>query len=185
MKRIILLTVLLLFAILSFSQKITRGPDIGEIYFMGQTATVLYNAIYRSTDFGETAVCVDSISALNNTIEAITADKTMGGLYFVTMGEALYYSDNYGQFGSWELRNGGIRNKISSGRNEGEIHNRIGSHSNDYGFSFTTHSCQGFFGSTKAVDVDVSNDIGYCVSKKYNINDTLYFFSSFNNFNSL
>ena len=34
-----------------FSQKITRGPDIGEIYFMGPTTTILNGAIYRSTDF--------------------------------------------------------------------------------------------------------------------------------------
>ena len=86
MKNISLLTVLLLFAILSFSQEITRGPEIGEIYFMGPTATVLYDAIYRSTDFGKTVVCVDSVSALSNTIVALTADKTLGSLYFSTMG---------------------------------------------------------------------------------------------------
>jgi len=86
MKNFILLIVMLLFAIVSFSQQITRGPEVGEIYFMGPTTTVLYDAIYRSTDFGETAVCVDSVSALSNTIVALTADKTPGSLYFSTMG---------------------------------------------------------------------------------------------------
>jgi len=140
------------------------------------------DGIYRSIDFGNSATCMDSLSQLSNNIVSISADKDIGGLYFVTMGEALYYSDNYGQYGSWQLQSGGVKNRISSGRNEGEIYNRIGSHSIDYGLSFTSHSCQGFFGSTKDVDIDVSNDIGYCVSKKYNINDTLYFFNSFDNF---
>lgn len=172
----------ILTSITLYSQKITRGPDLGEIYFFGFTLTQGTDGIYRSIDFGNSATCMDSLSQLSNNIVSITADKDIGGLYFVTMGEALFYSDNYGQYGSWQLRSGGISNKISSGRNEGEIYNRIGSHSLDYGLSFTSHSCQGFFGSTKAVDIDVSNDIGYCVSKKYNINDTLYFFNSFNNF---
>lgn len=185
MKNFTLSIALMMMVLGAFAQKITRGPDVGEIFFFGFTLTQGDDGIYHSTDFGKSATCMDSLSQLSNNIVSITADKVVGGLYFVTMGEALYYSGNYGQFGSWELRSGGIKNRISSGRYEGEIYNRIGSHSIDYGLSFTTHSCQGFFGSTKAVDVDVSYDIGYCVSKKYNINDTLYFFNSFNNFNDL
>ncbi|MCD4745819.1 MAG: hypothetical protein K8R58_05930 [Bacteroidales bacterium] len=84
MKNFILIF-LLLTSIVSFSQQITRGSEIGEIYFMGPTATLLYDAIYRSTDFGETALCMDSVSALSNTIVALTADKTPGSLYFSTM----------------------------------------------------------------------------------------------------
>nr|NQU91925.1 PKD domain-containing protein [Bacteroidota bacterium] len=185
MKNFTLLAVLLLFTMSTFTQTITRGPDIGEIYFFGFTVTQGDDGIYHSTDFGNSASCMDSLSQLSNNIVSITADKVVGGLYFVTMGEALFYSGNYGQYGSWELRSGGISKRISSGRNAGEIYNRIGSHSIDYGLNFITHSCQGFFGSTKAVDIDVSDNIGYCVSKKYNINDTLYFFHSFNNFNNL
>ena len=89
MKNFTLLAVLLLFAVSSFTQKITRGPDVGEIYFLGPTTNLLQGAIYRSTDFAETAVCVDSVSALSNTIVAMTADKTSGGLYFSTMGGGL------------------------------------------------------------------------------------------------
>ena len=85
MKNLILISALFL-SFYSYSQEITRGPEIGEIYFMGPTATVLYQAIYHSTDFGESAVCVDSVSALSNTIVALTADKTPGSLYFSTMG---------------------------------------------------------------------------------------------------
>ena len=186
MKKITLLTVLLLLAIVSFSQNITRGPDIGEIYFLGPTATnVLYGAIYHSTDFGETAVCVDSISALSNTIEAITADKTPGGLYFVTMGEALYYSGDYGQYGSWELQSGGVSYRISSGRNEGEIFNTILSHSTDYGINFSNHNLQGYFGSLKTFDIGVDNDISYCITNSYEVIDTLYLFISYDNFNNM
>jgi len=185
MKKTSFLTVLLVFAIVTLAQKITRGPDIGEIYFLGPTATVMYDAIYRSTNFGETAVCVDSISTLSNTIEAITADKTLGGLYFSTMGGGLYYSDSYGNFNTWILHQTGISNKINSGRNEGEIYDRIGSHSVDYGINFTSHSCQGFFGSTKAAEIDKANDISYCISYDYEVDDTLYFFISYDNYNNM
>lgn len=184
MKKLILITALFL-SFYSFSQNITRGPEIGEIYFMGPTATVLYDAIYRSTDFGETAVCVDSVSALNHTIEAITADKTFGGLYFVTMGEALYYSGSYGQYGSWEFKHSGIYKNINSGRDIGEIYKSFIAHSDNYGEDFISHSCNGYFGTLKDVDIDVVENLGYCISKKYNINDTLYFFNSTNNFDDL
>ncbi len=185
MKNFTLLAVILLFAICSFAQEITRGSEIGEIYFMGPTATVMYDAIYRSTDFGETAVCVDSVSALSNTIESITADKTIGGLYFVTMGEALYYSDDFGQYGSWEFKHSGINKHVNAGRNIGVIYKSFISHSENYGTNFTSHTCNGYFGTLKDVDIDVSNNIGYCVSKKYNVNDTLYFFNSLNNFDDI
>lgn len=180
---LIILTILL--GLTSFSQDLTRGPELGEIYFQGPTATVLYDAIYRSTNFGETAACVDSISGLSNTIEGITADKTVGGLYFRTMGEALYYSGNYGQYGSWEFKHSGIYSTIVSGRNEGEIYKSFISHSDNYGSNFTSHSCNGYYGTLRGVDIDVSENIGYCISKKYNINDTLYFFNSTNNFDNL
>ncbi len=185
MKNFTLSIALMLIVMGAFAQKITRGPEIGEIYFLGPTATVMYDAIYRSTDFGETAFCVDSVSCLNNSIEAITADKTPGGLYYVTMGEALYFSDNYGQFGSWQFQSSGVKNRISSGRSEGEIYNRIGSHSIDYGLNFATHSCQGFFGSTKAAEIDKANNTAYCISYDYEVDDTLYFFISYDNYNNL
>ncbi|MDI9592819.1 MAG: T9SS type A sorting domain-containing protein [Bacteroidota bacterium] len=184
MKKFTLLITLLLFVVCSFAQKITRGPDVGEIYFLGPTTTILQGAIYHSTDFGETAICMDSVSALSNTLVAMTADKTPGSLYFSTMG-GLYYSDSYGNYNTWTLHQGGISNKINSGRNDGEIFNRIGSHSINYGLNFTTHSCQGFFGSTKAAEIDNSNDIAYCISYDYEINDTLFFFISYNNYDNL
>ena len=185
MKKFTLLITLLLFVVCSFAQKITRGPDVGEIYFLGPTTTILQGAIYHSTDFGETAICMDSVSALSNTLVAMTADKTPGSLLFSTMGGGLYYSDSYGNYNTWTLHQGGISNKINSGRNDGEIFNRIGSHSINYGLNFTTHSCQGFFASTKAAEIDNSNDIAYCISYDYEINDTLFFFISYNNYDNL
>ena len=184
MKNLCLLIVSLLIATFSFTQEISRGPEIGEIYFMGPTTTVLYDAIYHSTDFGETAICVDSVSALSNTITSLSADKTIGGLYFTTMGGGLYYSGDYGNFNSWQLQHGGISYKISSGRNEGEIFNKINSHSINYGVNFNSHNCQGFYGSTKDAEIDFSNDIGYCISEVYNVIDTQYLFVSYDNFNN-
>lgn len=185
MKNITLSIALILMVLGAFAQKITRGPEIGEIYFLGPTATVMYDAIYRSTDFGETAFCVDSVSCLNNSIEAITADKTPGGLYYVTMGEALYYSGDYGQYGSWQLHSGGVSYRISSGRNEGEIFNTILAHSNDYGLNFSNHNLQGYFGSLKTFDICINDGIGFCITNSYEVIDTLYLFISFDNFNNL
>ena len=166
-----------------FSQEITRGPDIGEIYFKGPTTTVLYDAIYHSTDFGETAVCVDSVSTLTNFIVSITADKTPGGLYYTTMGEALYYSPNYGQYGSWEFRHGGIGSRLSSGINEGYIFEGAASHSEDFGFNFINHSGIGAFGSMKASDIGYNNK-GYLLTSKYLVQDSIFLFLSYDNFDT-
>jgi len=176
---------LILLAFDSYSQKITRGPDIGEIYFMGPTATVLYQSIYHSIDFGESAVCVDSISASSNFIEAITADKTSGGLYFVTMGEALYYSGDYDQYGTWEFKHGNITSPMRSGVTEGFFYKYIASHSENYGGNFISHNLNGFFGSGKDIAIDINQGTCYCISEVYGVNDTLYFFISNNNFNDL
>ena len=55
MKRIsIVVIMLVVFCITANADyALTRGPDIGEIYFIGPTNTG--NGIYRSIDFGETA----------------------------------------------------------------------------------------------------------------------------------
>jgi len=184
---LILLTVIialnLFFCNSVFSQKITRGPDIGEIYFMGPTTTVLFEAIYHSSDFGETAVCVDSISCLNDMITSISADKTPGGLYYTTMGEALYYSPNYGQYGTWEFRHGGIYSRLSSGINEGFIFEGSASHSEDFGFTFNNHSGIGAFGSMKASDIGYNNK-GYLLTSKYLVQDSIFLFLSYDNFDT-
>ena len=145
---------------------------------MGPTTTVLYDAIYRSTDFGETAVCVDSVSTLSNTIVAIAADKTLGSLYFVTMGEALYYSGGYGQYGSWELRSGGIYNVLLSGVNEGFIFEGAASHSENYGYNFINHSASGAFGQMQAAELDVQENTCYLLTMIWGQIDTMYLFKS-------
>jgi len=85
---------LILLAFESYPQEITRGPDIGEIYFLGPTYTG--EGLYYSTDFGETVICVDSTILATS----ITADKTNGGIYYSTSSEDLYYSSNHGIEGS-------------------------------------------------------------------------------------
>lgn len=181
MKNLILISVLFL-SINTISQEITRGPEIGEIYFMGPTTTVLQDAIYHSTDFGETAVCVDSVSALTNIIAAMAADKTPGVLYFVTMGEALYYSGNYGQFGSWELRSGGIYDVLLSGVSEGYIFEGAASHSEDFGYNFINHANNGAFGTFYDAELDVEENVCYLLTKIFGQNDTLYLFKSEDNY---
>ena len=103
MKKLIFISVLFL-SFNAFTQKITRGPEIGEIYFLGPTHTV--TGLYYSTDFGETAVCVDS--TLTTNVMTITADKSNGIVYYVTSLEGLYRSDNYGNQNSWQLVSGNI-----------------------------------------------------------------------------
>ncbi len=175
-----------LFSFLSYAQTITRGPDIGEIYFFGFTVTQGNDGIYRSIDFGYSAVCVDSTTQNSVNIVSIEADKTAGGLYYVTMGQSLYYSGSFGQQGSWIFKNSGIYSRINSGRYEGEIFNSISSHSNDYGNNFISHSCNGYFGtSVKDTEIDNSQNICYCISKQYNVVDTQFFFISYDNFENL
>jgi len=95
MKKILLIPILL-FSLNIFAQKITRGPDVGEIYFLGPTNNG--EGLYYSTDFGETATFVDG----NMNFISIAADKTKGGVYCVTLPEALYYSDGFGYTGTWD-----------------------------------------------------------------------------------
>ncbi len=158
---------------------ITRGPDIGAIYFIGPTATG--EGIYRSTDFGETAVCVDSTA----NAMSICADKTPGVLYYFAMPENLYYSNNYGQQGSWVFRNSGMHIGSNSGRNEGEIYDSFSKHSEDYGVNFITHTANGFFGSRKGVEIDNQDSVGYVTVTIYSIPDSIYLLITYDNFENL
>jgi len=180
-KKIILLLLVGLFisTIVLGDYRITRGPDMGEIYFIGPTATG--EGIYYSTDFGESAVCMDStIYAMS-----VCADKTQGVLYYFAMPENLYYSNNYGQQGSWVFRNSGIYIGCNSGLIEGEIYNAIVSHSEDYGNNFITHSYQGFFGNLKDSEIDNENYLGYAIVNKTNVLDSLYLLISFDDYENL
>jgi len=181
-KIILLLLIGLFITTIAFGDwAITRGPDIGEIYFIGPTATT-FNAIYYSTDFGETAVCVDSISE----VESICADLTPGSLYRGRMPNCLYYSNNYGQYGSWVFRTSEGSYVFNSGRNEGEIFKGAGMSSNDYGISFTQHSFNGCFcNGLQSYEIDNQDSIGYYLGSIWGINDTLWLFISNDNFENL
>ncbi len=181
MKKIILLFLFIIFLslIIFADTAITRGPDIGEIYFIGPTVTG--EGIYRSTDFGETATCMDSISE----VESICTDLTQGSLYRDRMPNCLYYSNNYGQYGSWVFRTAEGSYRLASGRNEGEIYKGIGRSSQDYGLNFTQHSCQGFFGEFKAFDIDNENDAGYALVRQYGVLDSLWLLISYDNYENL
>lgn len=165
---------------------ITKGPAIGEIYFIGTTYTG--TGIYYSTDFGETAILMDS-SIMGN-LMAISADKSPGVLYYVTnqigIYSDLYMSNNYGQQGSWIYRNDSIRPLINSGRHEGEIYSSCTKHSIDYGNNFVEHNITGFFGNRKDVEIDnVNSDIGYVLVSSYSTTDTLYLLFTNDNFENL
>ncbi len=178
MKNLVLI-LLLLSSIVSFSQKITRGPDIGEIYFLGPTHTG--EGLYYSTDFGETAVCVDStLNAIS-----IVAEKTQGGIYCQKMPVNLYYSQSYGYQNTWVFKQGDISDDISSGVSEGTIFNHIASHSEDYGNNFINHVANGFFGSLKASEIDNQIGTGYAVVKSSSIPDSVFLLISYNNFDDL
>ena len=166
-------------SIVSYSQKITRGPDIGKIYFLGPTNTG--TGLYYSTDFGEIAVCVDNI----NFMISIAADKTQGGVYYLQMPENLYYSSDYGNSGSWEFKNSNMYPEIRSGVTEGFIFNNIESHSENYGNNFINHTANGFFGSLKASEIDNQIGIGYAVTKSSYIPDSVFFLITYDNFVNL
>ncbi len=181
-KIILLLLVGLFISAIAFADyRITRGPDIGEIYFVGPRPSAYYEGIYHSTDFGETAVCVDSTT----NAMSICADKTSGVLYYVTMQGALYISYDYGQYGSWQFICGGGYWDINSGRNEGEIFNSIAEHSVDYGLNFISHLLNGFFGSRLDSEIDNENNIGYINVSNYPIIDSLWLLITYDNFDNL
>ena len=188
MKQNMIYLVLLSFFLSPFSflladTSITRGPAIGEIYYIGPTVTG--EGIYHSTDFGETATCMDS--TLNTDIDfmSICADLTPGVLYGVTMEEGLYISYNYGQQGSWAFRSSGMHIGSNSGRNEGEFYDSFSSHSENYGLSFISHTANGFFGSRKGVEIDNQENIGYVTVNEYSIPDSIYILITYDNFENL
>lgn len=185
MKRISLLTVLLLAIISSYSQNITRGPDIGKIYILGISKFGLDATIYRSTNFGETIECMDSISQNTYWIETIEADKTPGGLYFVTAYGGLHYSNNYGQFGSWDFRQADISWNICAGIVDVQIYNTFNSHSDDYGMNFNSHQANGFFGGLKYAEIDKLPNNGYVIVNKWGVSDSIYFLKTYDNFENL
>ncbi len=168
-----------IFCLVSADSTITRGPAIGEIYYIGPTVTG--EGIYHSTDFGETAVCVDSVSE----VESICADLTPGSLYRVRMPDCLYYSNNYGQYGSWVFRTAEGSYSLASSRNEGEIFKGPGMSSNDYGYSFTQHSLNGCLCSIKAFEIGNQDSIGYILGDIYGIPDSLFLLISYDNFENL
>ena len=160
---------------------ITRGPAIGEIYFVGPTYTGM--GIYRSTDFGETAICMDSIIA--GDAISIVADKTPGILYYVTSLESFYISFDYGQQGTWNLQNGGVTYGLSSGRNEGEILASFYMQSDDFGENFYYHNCNGFFGGNKGAAIDNMNSVGYAFAYDPDISGIINVFYSDDNFENM
>ncbi|MBC8385956.1 MAG: hypothetical protein H8E57_10615, partial [Candidatus Cloacimonetes bacterium] len=162
MKKISFIAIVIIFmsTLVLADYRITRGPDIGEIYFIGPTVTEPA-AIYHSTDFGETTTCMDSTLNTNINFFSITADLTPGVLYGQTMSEALYISYDYGQESSWTYRNNDISYKINSGVNEGYIYSSIMKHSEDYGFNFIQHACSGFSGNAISTEIDNQNNVCY------------------------
>ena len=167
-------------SILFADYAITRGPDIGEIYFKGP---LVYNdfGIFHTTDFGETITCVDSLLGS----VSIAADLTPGGLYYVNMGGGLFYSDNYGQQGSWEYRNSDISECINSGVFEGEIYSSYSKHSEDYGLNFINHTANGYFGLLKTVSIDNEDQVAYALVYEWGIQDSLWLLITYDHFDNL
>lgn len=182
MKRIGLILVFFWLTILLFPDyQLTRGPNLGEIYFIGSTHTGI--GLYHSVDFGETAICVDSIVASN--IMSIAADKTEGYIYYVSYNESIYRSSNYGQQNSWELIGGGGNLNTCSGVNDGYLYIAITKHSEDYGNTFIQHAYNGFFGNLHVVETDHNENIGYAIVRKYGIPDTSFLLISYDKFENL
>jgi len=182
MKKVILFIMLILTSIISFSDSyITRGPSTGEIYFIGPTFTGM--GVYYSTDFGETAICMDSIIA--GYAISIAADKTPGILYYVTSLESFYVSYDYGQQGTWSLQNSEVAYGLSSGRNEGEILASFYMQSDDFGENFYYHNCNGFYGGNKGAAIDNMNGVGYALAYDPDTSGIINVFYTDDNFENM
>ena len=183
MKKTILLFIFVIFLSSTFfSSSITRGPEVGEIYYIGPTATG--EGIYHSTDFGETATCMDSTLNTNINFGSITADLTPGVLYGYASPENLFISYDYGQEGSWIFRSNDYHGG-NSGRDDGYLYSDISKHSEDYGNNFINHSLNGFFGLLRTTTIDCQQDIGYCLTYNYSSPDTVYLLITYDNFENL
>ena len=182
MKRTIINVLILLLQLTFLWSNITRGSDVGEIYYIGETATG--RGIYHSTDFGETATCMDSTLDTNIDFGNITADLTPGVLYGYSSPENLYISYDYGQEGSWILR-GSDYHGGSSGRSEGHLYCDISRHSEDYGNSYIDHSLNGYFGLLKTPEIDNDNEVSYAMVYEWSIPDTLWLLISYDNYENL
>lgn len=183
MKNLSLIIILLLVALSSFAQKITRGPNVGEIYFLGPTHTG--TGLYHSTDFGETIICNDSITQITTTIASIVADKDAGGLYYTSMNQNLYYSNDYGTYGSWQFKSSDISYLVNSGVESGLIFDHVEAHSFDYGNTFFNHSLNGYFGELLFSETDSLSNIGYVVVEKWGEWDTLFLLISYDTFENV
>jgi len=161
----------------------TRGFDVGEIYFIGPTYTG--KGIYRSIDSGETATCMDSTLNSNINFMSIAADLTPGVLYGYSMPENLYISYDYGQEGSWEFISNDVHLTINSGRNQGEIYSNITKWSNDYGQNFDENLCQGLFGFPVVPEIDNQDSVGYTQVTIWGEPDTLWLLIPYDNFETL
>ena len=182
MKKVKLLILLVILIIqLAFADNyITRGPAVGEIYFIGTTSTGM--GLYHSTDFGMTSICVDPTNAQGM---RITAGITPGVIYNVSLGGVLYISYEYGNIGTWLYRNNITYLEIISGLQAGYIYANISKHSEDFGINFTNHSYNGFYGSMIDVELDNHDNVGYVMVTKWAVNDTLYLLKSDDNFENL
>jgi PKD repeat protein len=182
MKKSILTIVMILFSLslLYSDRRITRGPNIGEIYYIGAIATG--KGIYHSTDFGQSTICMDSTSNLD--FSSISADLRPGVLYSCTFSGGLYISYNYGIEGSWIFRTGNVSDRISSGAVEGFLYHGFWRHSEDYGITFINHVYNGYFGSFSAFEIDPEENIGYVLVYE-NENNTMWLLISYDNFENL
>ncbi len=164
------------------SQIITRGPNIGEIYFLGPTVTELYDCLHYSTDFGQNVICVDSTRI--GQISTISADKYSGVIYSTNY-ESLYRSDYYGYQNTWNHINGGISYNNCSGVKEGFIYSSMSKYSENYGVDFFNHNTNGFFGNLFETEIDNQENIGYAITKKSGVFDSIYLLISYDNYENL
>ncbi|HPR58406.1 MAG TPA: PKD domain-containing protein [Bacteroidales bacterium] len=123
----------------SYSQEfMTRGWQSGEIFFLGRHQQVSINdVLYYSTDFGQTATCVNT----EMNFAQIVTDKTQGYIYFTNIWNAtIFLSTNYGY--DWTMQSTySYYRRLLSGVKDGWVYRKIYQHSEDYGSTFIDHSC--------------------------------------------
>lgn len=187
MKISVLFSIGMLIQCYVFTQGISRGPEPGEIYFIGPTTLTLYDGIYRSTDYGNTAILMsDHPQPAGDLIGGLVADRTFGSVYFVTsLSGNLYYSSDFGQSGSWILKQTNLYPYLLSGVIEGQVFQHIEKYSMNYGTNFMTNSNNGFFGYLLDPAIDNAENTGYALVKKAGVDDTTFLLISYDNFENL
>ena len=148
---------------------ITKGPALGEIYFIAPHPNTLHGlALYHSWDYGLTNIIMDSL----NEMRWIASDSDNGKVYYSFL-NVFYYSSNYGN--NWTPISNITGGDIYSGRVSGEVFDNAIWYSNDYGLNWIQHQGNGLTGNIGDYE---SSTLGNLAGEVYFLSSKGYLFFS-------